>query len=72
MKNGTCPRCGGDEVYDFAYDRGYRNHRPVSLLKHVPLVEYVCAACGLVESYVKDPAKIELVRARCRRVPPAR
>lgn len=59
MKSGICPKCGSSKVYastDLPLKGGPfgSNSIPVSLTSMAPLDNYVCADCGLVESYVAD------------------
>jgi len=73
MKNGTCPRCSGTNVYsgaDLPLKGGPfgSNSIPVSLTSMAALDNYVCADCGLVESYVSDPEKLKEIAARWRPV----
>lgn len=64
MKNGNCPKCGSNHIYE-ATDLPLKggpfgsNSIPVSLTSMAPLDNYVCADCGLVESYVADKEKRE-------------
>ncbi len=64
MKNGQCPKCGSREVYSGAnipLKSGpfTSNAIPISLTSMAALDNYVCVACGLVESYVADSTKLE-------------
>jgi hypothetical protein len=75
MKNGKCPRCGGTEIHSgvnvplksgpFA-----SNAIPISLTSMAALDNYVCTACGLVESYIAEPTKLEEVVKTWARVLP--
>lgn len=63
MKDGKCPRCGAMDIYsgiDLPLKGGPFNSNciPISLTSMAPLDNYVCAACGLVESYVADQNKL--------------
>lgn len=59
MKQGKCPKCGSTAVYS-AVDMPLKsgpfgsNAIPVSLTSMAALDNYVCADCGLVESYVAE------------------
>lgn len=69
MKNGQCPKCGSKEVYsgaDIPLKSGpfAGNAIPISLTSMAALDNYVCVACGLVESYIADPDKLEEVAQR--------
>ena len=64
MKNGQCPRCGSNKIYaavDLPFKGGPfgSNSIPISLTSMAPLDNYVCTECGLVQSYVADPRKLE-------------
>lgn len=64
MKNGKCPKCGSAEVYapdDLPLKGGPfgSNSIPISLTSMAALDNYVCADCGLVESYVADRERRE-------------
>ena len=73
MKDGICPKCGSDNVFSapklpltggpFA-----SNSIPVSLTSMAALDNYVCADCGLVESYVADAGKLKTVAEKWTRV----
>ncbi len=69
MKNGQCPKCGAKEVYSGAnipLKSGpfTSNAIPISLTSMAALDNYVCTACGLVESYIADQSKLEEVTQR--------
>jgi predicted nucleic-acid-binding Zn-ribbon protein len=75
MKNGQCPKCGSREVYsgqNIPLKSGpfSSNAIPIGLTSTAALDNYVCAACGLVESYIADPAKLKEVEKRWDRVAP--
>jgi len=64
MKDGKCPKCGSVKVYaatDLPLKGGPfgSNSIPISLTSMAPLDNYVCAECGLVESYVAYEDKLE-------------
>jgi RNA polymerase subunit RPABC4/transcription elongation factor Spt4 len=68
MRDGVCPKCGSTEVYSNAqlpqfvrYGSYYANSIPITVWRNVALDVYVCAACGFVERYVSDPAKLSLI-----------
>jgi hypothetical protein len=64
MKDGRCPRCGALDIYsgsDLPLKGGPFNSNciPISLASMAPLDNYVCLACGLVESYIADEKKLK-------------
>ena len=59
MKQGKCPKCGSTDVYsgeEIAFKSGPfgSNSIPVALTSIASLDNYVCTACGLVESYISE------------------
>ncbi|TKB23798.1 hypothetical protein FCL47_20915 [Desulfopila sp. IMCC35006] len=75
MKNGQCPKCGARKVYSGAnilLKSGpfSSNAIPISLTSMAALDNYVCAACGLVESYIADQSKLEEIVQRWDQVKP--
>lgn len=75
MKNGQCPRCGAKEIYsgaDIPLKSGPfgSNAIPISLTSMAALDNYICVSCGLVESYIEDPAKLEDVADRWKKIAP--
>ncbi len=75
MKNGQCPKCGSTAIYsgeNIPLKSGpfCSNAIPISLTSVAALDNYVCASCGLVESYIADPDKLEEVAQNWRKVEP--
>lgn len=73
MKNGTCPNCGGSEVYagtEVFLKRGVygSNTIPISAWSDTALDNYACVDCGYVESYIGDRAKLEQVKKKWAKV----
>ena len=73
MKNGKCPKCGSENVYtpdDLPLKGGPfgSNSIPVSLTSMAPLDNYVCADCGLLESYVADEDKLKEIARKWKNV----
>lgn len=63
MRSGICPKCESDKIYSGAslpLKKGPfgSNSIPVSLTSIAALDNYVCVACGYVESYVSEPDKL--------------
>ena len=63
MKDGKCSKCGSTEVYcgsDVYPKTGpfTSNSIPVSLTSIAALDNYVCVACGYVESYLSETEKL--------------
>jgi rubredoxin len=67
MKNGTCPLCGGKEIFSGAEVKGKSgmhdsNCIPVSIFRGATLDNFVCGQCGYVQSFIakeKDLAAIK-------------
>lgn len=62
MKTGKCPKCGSTDVHsgsDIMLKSGPFNCNaiPVSMTSVAALDNFVCAECGLVESYIADESK---------------
>ena len=69
MKNGSCPKCGSSEIHAgtevFPKSGPFTcNAIPVSLTTMAPLDNYVCTACGYVESYVSQAGDIDKIRRK--------
>lgn len=69
MKNGTCPKCGSSEVHAgtevFPKSGPFTcNAIPIGLTAMAPLDNYVCVACGYVESYVAREEDIASIRRK--------
>ena len=63
MKTGTCPKCHHGKIFSGAkipLKKGPfgSNAIPVGLTSIAALDNYVCVACGYVESYISDPDKL--------------
>lgn len=83
MREGTCPSCGGTEIYaarngvalgEFAtvglrpnLDPGFRG--AVRPYASDQFWAYLCAACGLVEFHLHDEGGVEFVRQNWARIP---
>ncbi|QYG95072.1 hypothetical protein HC251_23330 [Iamia sp. SCSIO 61187] len=84
MRSGTCPKCGGTEVYAARNGLGLGEHSRVGLRPHIEpgfrgalvphqtndLWHYLCAACGYTEAYLHDDQAMAFVRQRWVRVTP--
>ena len=73
MKDGKCPKCGSDKVFhgiDIPAKAGPfgSNSIPVTLVSIAALDNYVCAACGYVESYIAESAKLREISMKWPRV----
>lgn len=69
MKSGSCPKCGSSEVYAgtevFPKSGPFTcNAIPVSITSMASLDNYVCAACGYVESYISQGEDIDRIRKK--------
>lgn len=63
MRSGICPKCESDKIYSGAslpLKKGPfgSNSIPVSLTSIAALDNYVCVACGYVESYLSETEKL--------------
>jgi len=63
LKTGICPKCSSHEVFSgagIAFKKGPfgSNSIPIGLTSIGALDNFVCKACGYVESYVSDPKKL--------------
>ncbi len=66
MKDGICPKCNAQEIYSgvevLMKGGGHgSNTIPITTFTAARLDNYVCVACGYVESYVADPEKLEKI-----------
>lgn len=64
MKKGKCPKCGSDDIYSNENMRLKMgpfgsNAIPISMTSMAALDNYVCTACGYVESYISDQTKLK-------------
>jgi hypothetical protein len=69
MKNGKCPGCGSSDVYsccDLPLKGGPFNSNciPISLTSMAAMDNYVCTACGLLESYISDQKKLKEIEKK--------
>ena len=80
MRDGACRSCGGQEIYAARnatepgdphlrahIEPGFRGMRPQT---RVEVWNYLCATCGLLETYLLDPAAIDFARQAWIRVLP--
>jgi hypothetical protein len=73
MKSGICTKCGSNKVFS-AENLPLKggpfgsNSIPISLTVMAALDNYVCADCGLVESYLADADKLKTVADKWERV----
>jgi predicted nucleic-acid-binding Zn-ribbon protein len=73
MKNGICPKCGASEVYAgtevFPKSGPFTSNAiPIGLATMAPLDNYVCMACGYVESYIGNRDDLAAVRRKWPRI----
>lgn len=66
MKSGRCPKCSSTNVF-FRDGAGDRGALIVAFFSFARLRDYVCVDCGYVESYVRDKAKLEIIKSRWNR-----
>lgn len=83
MRDGTCSKCGGDEVYASANGLSLGGGQQAAIQAHIEpgfrgirgrhvtngLWQFVCASCGHVEVYLLDEQAIAFVRQSWVRVP---
>ena len=83
MRDGTCPACGGTEIYAARNGIALGEYAHVGLRPHVDpgfrgmlqqhqtegMWSYLCAGCGLVEFRLQDPLAVDFARANWTRVP---
>jgi len=68
MKDGVCPKCGSDEVYQEKRELDQRSRKVLTIFSHVRLLEFICCNCGLVETYLADLKDVKKVKAKCMKV----
>jgi len=82
MHEGVCPSCAGTEIYAARNGVDFGEYGAVGLRPHLELGfrgavalhqshqvwSYVCAACGLLEFRLLEPAGIEFVKQNWGRV----
>jgi predicted nucleic-acid-binding Zn-ribbon protein len=67
VRDGVCPKCGSEEVYSSANVASKTNGWGMNVIPIqgalVPsaavLENFVCVACGYVESYIADESKLK-------------
>jgi hypothetical protein len=70
MKSGKCPKCKSAKVYQRNFPGGYRSSLALAFESGVRLEDYICGACGYVESYMEDLKKIDKIKEHCSPVSP--
>ena len=73
MKENKCPKCGSSDIYagiDVYPKSGpfTSNSIPISLTSIAALDNYVCVACGYVESYVAETEKLKEISKKWEKV----
>jgi hypothetical protein len=61
MNEGVCPKCHGREVYGLM-PQGEDSVIQLGWIKNLPIRHAVCALCGYMETYVRDPELLDKVR----------
>ncbi len=65
MKNGKCPKCECNDILHvskrYPEPRGIAG---VTLWSRVPVDDYVCRSCGLVETYLHDMEDLRRIREK--------
>jgi predicted nucleic-acid-binding Zn-ribbon protein len=73
VKDGKCPKCGSDKVFhgiDIPAKSGPfgSNSIPITMISIAALDNYVCTACGYVESYISESSKLREISRKWPRV----
>ena len=75
MRDGICPKCGSTDVYSGAslprmskVGSYWSNVIPITLMGVAALDNYVCTACGYVESFISEAGSLEKIRRKWPRV----
>jgi len=76
MKNGLCPKCGSSDVY--TQNKGIYTRKSGELPAHLHINistfssadfdNYLCAACGYIESYVADLSDLPKIASKWKKV----
>jgi hypothetical protein len=69
MIDGKCPRCEAEDVY-VTTAHSHRNALMLSAFSSVSLSEYICCACGLVQTFLRDMEAVAKVRKKATKVEP--
>ncbi len=70
MKDGHCPKCDSDEVYqkrNGILSYGYL-YAAIGLLQKADFTDYICTRCGYTESYVADQRQLPKIAQKWQRV----
>jgi hypothetical protein len=77
MLDGICPKCGSEQVYsgaDVPRKQGYHGANTIPIkgnyMDGPALDNYVCTACGYVESYISDRPKLDEITQTWSKVKP--
>jgi hypothetical protein len=72
MKDGICPKCGGDDIRMGHHWSCRRDHLVVNNWGLLPaqVINYVCASCGYLENYVRE-SDLQTLTKNWQRVGPA-
>ena len=65
MKNGKCPKCGSAKILQIA--KRYPEPRGVigvTLWSRVPVDDFICGACGFVETYLHDLEDLSKIKKK--------
>lgn len=73
MRNGVCPKCGSNEIYMRAENKGGENVNSIPLggfwsIRYFGLDNYICVECGYVESYISSPNALQAIAGEWQRV----
>lgn len=60
MKNGVCPKCGGNKIIKIPNESGRQSsYILLGVLATVAITRYVCSQCGFCEEWVDSQEAIE-------------
>ena len=65
MKDGTCPKCGSEEVYVDSTRHGIIV--PVTAFTQAQTHLYLCADCGYMEFYAQTGFDLQKIKERFRK-----
>lgn len=69
MKNGVCPKCGGNEIIHIpghvsTYGGGNTNRIAITYFNAVNVTRYVCCSCGFSEEWIDYREEVEKLKKK--------